>query len=344
MSDEARLVAEAARGIFGRARPGVDPWAPILDGGWIGMGVPEGRGGQGGTLVEAVAVARAAGETAAAMPVVESILVGLMVSACVDAEGLLAELTAGSHRPTLIPRVVRSDHSGCVVDQPLLVPWGRDATIIVLIAVLAEGGLGLVVLPREDVDLVEAETLAGDPLDVLELPANQLPAAVRTLQMPLSELIAAGGLLSAARIVGALDTVATMSVNYANERRQFGRPIGTFQAIAHDLVRQASHVASADAALRAAAAAPPERAAALCDAARVTASLAVAPVSRIAHQVHGAIGFTQEHDLHRYTLRLAGWRDELASTRWWMRRVGARVFGSDAWWDELSPVAVDATA
>jgi acyl-CoA dehydrogenase len=340
VSYEADLIGEAARGILAAARTTEDPWSPIRTGGWIGIGVPESAGGHGGTLVEAAAVAHAAGQTAAAVPVVESIVAGLMVAACREMDGLLSELIAGEHRPTLIPRVVLSDRSGCVVDQGLRVPWGRHASIILLIASLDEGGVGVVALPREEVRLREGATLAGDPLEILQLRGNQLPAAVRPLDMRLSELVTAGAVLSAARIVGALRSVAAMSVEYANQRRQFGRPIGTFQAIAHDLVRQAGHVASAEAALQAALEAPPEQVAGLADVARVAASLAVRPVSRIAHQVHGAIGFTREHDLHRYTLRLADWRDDLGTTRWWMRRAGGRALQSSAWWDELAPCAV----
>jgi acyl-CoA dehydrogenase len=278
----------------------------------------------------------AAGQTAAAAPVIESILCALMLSACPEAEDLFAELTAGIHRPTLIPQVVLSDHSGCVIDHGLRVPWGRDATLIVLIVALAEGGIGLAALPREEVSLVQATTLAGDPMDVLQLRNNQLPAAVRRLELPLAELVAAGALLTAARIVGALRTVADISVAYANERRQFGRPIGTFQALAHDLVRQAGHVALAEAALAAAidAGAPATGA---CDVARVAASMVISPVTRIAHQVHGAIGFTREHELHRYTLRLTDWRNTYGAPRWWSARVGERALKSSRWWDELAP-------
>jgi acyl-CoA dehydrogenase len=337
MSERATVVRETARGILTRAGWGHDPWALILDGGWIGMGVPEQRGGRGGTLGAAAEVALAAGETAAPIPVIESILVGLMVSACADTEGLLAELIEGRHRAALVPRVVLSDESGCVVDHELRVPWGFDATMIFLITSLVEGGLGLVVLPRADVELLPGRTLAGDPLDLMRLRGNSLPAAVHRLEMPLEELVAAGALLNAARIVGALRCVAAMSVAHSKQRKQLGRPIGAFQTVAHELVRQAAHVSAAETALRTAIQAPANRASGLCDVARVAASLAVSPVSHIAHQVHGPIGFTQEHDLHRYTLRLVTWRDEFASTRWWMRRVCNRAFETASWWDEFAP-------
>ena len=348
MSLETDLIAEAAEGILGRERAVLDPWTPIFEGGWIGIGVPEERGGQGGTLVEAAAVARAAGRTAAAAPVVESIVSALMVSACPEAEDLFAELVAGVHRPTLIPHVVLSDHSGCVIDQGLRVPWARHATLIVVIVALAEGGIGLAALPCDDVALVRGTTLAGEPLDVLELEGNQLPAPVQRLALPLSELVAAGALLTASRIVGALEVVAGMSVTYANERRQFGQPIGKFQALAHDLVRQAGQVALANAALGAALDAVLAadtgdgvglaHAAPACEVARVIAGQSIPPVAQVAHQVHGAIGFTREHPLHRYTLRLTDWRNQYGSARWWAARVGEAGVKSERWWDALAPV------
>jgi acyl-CoA dehydrogenase len=344
MSLETDLVAEAARGILGRERAARDPWTPIFEGGWIGIGVPEERGGQGGTLVEAAAVAREAGRTAAAAPVVESIMSALMVSACPDAQDTFAELAAGIHRPTLIPQVVVSDQSGCVIDHGLRVPWGRHATLIVVIVALAEGGIGLSALPVEAVALVRGQTLAGEPLDALELEGNQLPAAVHRLAMPLSELVAAGALLTAARIVGALESVAEMSIAYANERRQFGQPIASFQALGHDLVRQSGQVALAGAALAAAVdavtavdgagLAPAARA---CEVARVMAGQAIPPVTQVAHQVHGAIGVTREHPLHRYTLRLADWRNQYGSHRWWSGRLGETAIQARRWWDDLAP-------
>jgi acyl-CoA dehydrogenase len=337
MSDEARLIGEAARGILGRPVDPSAPWAPILDGGWIGIGVDEDSGGQGGTLVEAVAVAEAAGATAAAAPVVESMLAGLVLGTCAAARELLEQLVAGHERVGLVPRVVRSDQSGYVADHELVVPWGRDATVVVLVAALAEGGLGLVVVPIGEVTVSHGQTLAGDPLDRLQLPGNQLPARIHELKTGLEHLITAAGVLTAARLCGALRHVADLSVEYANQRSQFGRTIGSFQAIAHALVQQAGLVALAEAALRMSTRPLADGGSARAEAARVAACAAVDPVVKVAHQVHGAVGVTREHDLHRYTLRLAQWRTAFGSHRWWMRRLGRRALTSDEWWDDFVP-------
>lgn len=337
MSDEAKLLAEAARGILGRPLDPREPWAAIDEGGWIGIGVDEEDGGHGGSLVEAAAVADAAGATAAPVPVVESMLAGMVLGGCGPTRELLGDLIAGRERAALVPRVVRSDHLGFVADHELVVPWGRYATVVVLIAALDEGGLGLAVLPIGDVEVSHGQTLAGDPLDRLALPGVQLPARMHDLEMPLEELITAAAVLTAARLCGAVRRVADLSHEYAMQRVQFGRSIGSFQAVAHALVRQAGHVALAEAAVRMATTGPASGGSARAEAARVVASDAVDPVVQIAHQVHGAVGVTREHDLHRYTLRLADWRAAFGSRRWWMRRLGGRTLASNRWWDDLRP-------
>jgi acyl-CoA dehydrogenase len=63
----------------------------------------------------------------------------------------------------------------------------------------------------------------------------------------------------------------------------------------------------------------------------VRAGQAAGIVAVNAHQVHGAIGFTEEHELHRYTLRLWSWRDEFGSERAWQERLGRLAIDDDPW-------------
>jgi acyl-CoA dehydrogenase len=122
-----------------------------------------------------------------------------------------------------------------------------------------------------------------------------------------------------------------MTVDYARERIQFGRPIGQFQAMQQEIAVLAGDAAAAQAAADAAAAALD-----LDDGGDVLAvAVAKARVgeaagraSKIAHQVHGAIGFTHEHALHHRTRRLWAWRDECGSESWWAERVGEAVLAA----------------
>ena len=348
-SDDARLIGDAARGILGRAAEGADPWQPILDGGWIGIGVPEEAGGLGGGLVEVAALAEAVGATAVPSPVLECVMAAMVLGSCPGTAELLGPLSTGQHRAALVPEVVRSDRAGYVADLELTVPWGRAATVVVLVAALVEGGLGVAAVPAASLSLTRGESLAGEPLDRLRLASAQLPGQMTPFDAKLDHLIDAAAVMTAARMCGAMRAVAQMTVQHAKERSQFGRSLGSFQAVAHALVRQEGWIAQAEAALSSALRGADdelggraERArggAALGEAARVCAALAVPEVVRIAHQVHGAIGTTREHDLHRYTLRLTGWASAWGSATWWSQRLGRRTILADHWRDQVAPIS-----
>ena len=120
-------------------------------------------------------------------------------------------------------------------------------------------------------------------------------------------------------MAGALQAILDLAGAYAKERIAFGRPIGKFQAVQHNLARLAGEVAAANAASGSAADAI-AHADAFDDAvflevaaAKVRAGEAAGQGAAIAHQVFGAIGFTREHILHRFTRRLWAWRDEFGS-------------------------------
>ena len=141
------------------------------------------------------------------------------------------------------------------------------------------------------------------------------------------------------QIAGALERTLAYALSYANERVQFGRPIGKFQAVQHMLALLAGQAAAAsaiaDAAVEASAQAPGEFAVA---AAKARAGEAAGKGAEIAHQVHGAMGFTREHSLHYVTRRLWAWRDEFGNETYWQKRLGRMVAakGADALWPLLT--------
>jgi acyl-CoA dehydrogenase len=142
-----------------------------------------------------------------------------------------------------------------------------------------------------------------------------------------------------------------MSVQYAGERVQFGRPIAKFQIIQQELARLAGWVAAAgsasEVAFRAADEARPDARGRIGAAGDPTFEIAAAKVvvgdaaeqgPRIAHQVHGAIGFTYEHALHFATRRLWAWRAEFGTPERWAARLGAQVLrgGAAALWPSIT--------
>lgn len=127
----------------------------------------------------------------------------------------------------------------------------------------------------------------------------------------------------AAQIAGALDAVFAQTLNYANERKQFGKSIGAFQAIQHQLSLMAEHVFAA----RMAADVAASREGVIFDRlkiaiAKARASEAAVDVAALAHSIHGAIGFTQECDLQLLTRRLNNWRISAGSEGYWQTVLG----------------------
>ena len=167
------------------------------------------------------------------------------------------------------------------------------------------------------------------------------------LAVPLAETLASGWLLANAGLeappvetAGALEAILSLSVAYANERVAFERPIGKFQAVQQNLARLAGEVAAALAVSGSAADAIAQ--AESFDegvflegaSAKVRTAEAAREGAAIAHQAFGAIGFTQEHVLHRFTLRMLSWRDDFGNESYWAVELGKRIAsrGADEFW------------
>jgi acyl-CoA dehydrogenase len=149
-----------------------------------------------------------------------------------------------------------------------------------------------------------------------------------------------GCVVRSVQTAGALQAVLDFTVRYANERVAFERPIAKFQAVQHNLARLAGEVSAAMTAAYSAADAI-ARADKFDDAvfleaaaAKIRSAEAAQEGAAIAHQVHGAIGFTNEHILHRYTLRMLAWRDDFGNESYWAVELGNRIAkrGADEFW------------
>ncbi|MCZ6712021.1 MAG: acyl-CoA/acyl-ACP dehydrogenase [Gammaproteobacteria bacterium] len=214
--------------------------------------------------------------------------------------------------------------NGDGVDQ---VPWGRNAALVIGVD---PGGAGLVF--REPTTAALGVNMAGEPRD-------RMAGATSTelvVNEPCFELLA---LSRAVQMAGSLERILELALQYANEREQFGRPIARFQAIQHNLAVMAAEVAaavrSADAAVDAIG---NDRFDLEVAAAKARVGEAAGICAEIAHQVHGAMGFTHEHQLHHFTRRAWAWRDEFGNETYWRRRLGEHVagLGADSVWDFLA--------
>lgn len=133
--------------------------------------------------------------------------------------------------------------------------------------------------------------------------------------------LAAGALVTAARMVGAMERALEMTVDHANQRVQFGKPIGKLQAIQQQISVMAEEVFAARMAASLGLAQPLShgRAAAV---AKSRVGEAAATVAAVAHAVHGAIGITEEFDLQLLTRQLHEGRTQYGGERYWNLRLG----------------------
>jgi acyl-CoA dehydrogenase len=292
--------------------------------------------GELGDLPDVVAILRAAGRHAVPLPLAETMLARFALRAAGLAVPAGPLTLAPVERDDVVGlrRVAGSWHLSGVVRR---LPWASEAAGIVVVA----GGLAALVAPGQG-EIRRARTLAGEPRDTVTLDLDLAAEAAAPLAAPVDFdlLYCLGALCRAAQMAGALEASLALTVQYANDRVQFGRPIGKFQAIQQQLAQFAEQVAAATVAASAAA----EAVAAGGDiffaaaVAKIRAGEAAGTSSDIAHQVHGAIGFTHEHRLHHLTRRLWSWRDELGVESEWSIALGRRIAsqGADAFWPLLT--------
>jgi acyl-CoA dehydrogenase len=301
-------------------------WDALESSGLVRPLVSEAQGGAGGGWAEAWVLVHAAGRHGAPVPLAETIVAGWLV------EQVGLDVPDGPL--TLVPDASRLRIAGDrVTGEAARVPWGDAAAHVV---VVGEGRLALV--PRPAVRVTPGANLAREPRDGLRF--DDAPATVASLAgLPADVVRRTGALVRAAQIAGGLETLLAASVRYANERVQFGRPIGKFQAIQQQLAVLAEHAAAATMAAEVAFAAMARGEAALETAvAKVRCGEAAEAGATIAHAVHGAIGFTYEHVLQFTTRRLWSWRAEFGGESAWAAALGRAVAarGADALWADLT--------
>jgi len=306
-------------------------WATLAGTGLVRLTLAEEAGGSGGTHADATAVLDAVGAYGARVPLAETDVAAWLLHAAGLAvpDGPLAAVVA---EPVIAGAAAHGEVAG--------VPYGRCAAGV---AVLAGSSVVLVDPAGAGVMVTEGANLAEEPRDTLTLDG----AAVAVAAAPdgaARELALRAALARAQLLAGAARGALARSVRYAGERVQFGRPIGRFQAVQQQLALAAAEVAAVRAAAGAAAAAADREgfdaaATALAvAAAKARAGEAAGAVARIAHQVHGAIGFTREHDLRLVTTRLWAWRDEDGAEAFWQAELGERALaaGPDGLWPLLT--------
>jgi acyl-CoA dehydrogenase len=242
--------------------------------------------------------------------------------------------------PVRLKETITLDADGALLGRARGVPFAREAAHFAVFT--KQGGSPTVALvATKDCRIAEGRTLGGDACDDVTFDnVRPLAAAPAPDGFDQSELMLMGAAARSVEMAGALESVLAHTVRYANERVAFERPIAKFQAVQHNLARLAGEVAAAMAAAGSAADALAQ-ATRFDDgvfleaaSAKIRCAEAAQEGAAIAHQVHGAIGFTKEHILHRFTLRLLSWRDDFGNESQWAVALGNLVAerGADDLW------------
>ena len=285
--------------------------------------VPEAAGGHGVDFADAMVIVSAAGRFALPLPLPETMLAGW----------LLARAGVPVPEGPLTIALVDARPHGQTPVHATRVPWGRDHTTIVA---LDETG-HVTLWPRAFCRVTPGENIAGEPRDTIMFAGEPGPRGNARLHR--HEPRALGAVLRAQQIAGALERLTEMTVQYALDRVQFGRPLGKFQAVQQNLAILAGQTAAARAAADMAAEAVGDTLRLLpIAAAKARCGEAAGIGAAIAHQVHGAIGFTHEHSLHFLTKRLWSWRDEFGNETVWNRLLGHHMAraGAEHFWAEIT--------
>ena len=350
VAESENIVAETAERIFAdladaqtinNAKDGnwkAPLWQALTDAGLPLSWVAENCGGSGASLADGFSVLSSAGRFAVPVPLAETMLAGWLLSQA----GIESPSGPMTTAPTSPRDRITLSADGRLSGRARGVPYAREAKHI---AVHASGAKGhsIALVDASACRIEQGVNLANDPSDALTF-NNVLPVIIKSASDGFgpSSLMLMGAVARSLQIAGALESMLDISVRYSNERVAFEKKISKFQAVQHNLAKLAGESAAAQAAATSAADTLSNNTsfddAVFLEAAsaKIRCSEAAEKGAAIAHQVHGAIGFTIEHILHRYTLRALAWRDDFGNESYWAVELGKMVAARGA--DELWPL------
>jgi len=288
-------------------------WGRLADMGVIGATAPEAAGGLGLTEIDLVPLLEETGRAALAGPVVETAAVAVPLLR--DAGRDATRIAAGD-------AVVAAALDPSALGRAPLVPYADLADLVVL-----GEGTAVHVVERAQIALEPRASVDGSRrlFEVRWRPTEATRLAGGALA---GDAFDRGALGTSAQLVGLAQHLVDVTVEYAKHREQFGVPIGSFQAVKHHLAdaaldlefarplvyRAAHSVAHAD----------PERAVHV-SMAKARASDAALLAARVALQVHGAIGYTTEYDLHLWMKRAWALAASWGDAAWHRHRIGLAI-------------------
>ena len=322
-----------------------EAWQALADIGLLTINVPEADGGLGGSPVDTMLVMNAIGEGLLLEPYLASAVLSTKAIALMgnDAQrnAYLPALSSGEKiaafahdehvsrfdRMAIETRAWPVGNGYAITGHKSVVTHGASADVLLVTARIAQAGesgpIGVFLVPRETggVRLVPFKTLDGVPASEVWLNQTFVPANALLdgdAESRLAEVLDTGIAAVCAEAVGALDKLLAATVEYARNRKQFGQPIGKFQALQHRMAEMVLHIEQARsmcylAAVRCSDPDPAVRNKAL-SAAKVVIGQACRFVGQQAVQLHGGMGVTDELDVSHYFKRLMAIELQFGST------------------------------
>jgi len=306
----------------------VELWADFLADGWLTTLLSEEEGGSGLGLAGGCVLMRLAGYYKVPLPVVESLM----------AVFLAAKSGVEYTDELIVPMIINEPDNNQPDIKLYGVPWARHASSL-LVVFSRDNKTRLSIINSQDITIKPGQNMAGEPRDDVMFEAAQLNNSRDLQDISIQQIESWLALSRAAQMAGALQRVLEMTVEFANERSQFGRPVGKFQAVQQQMAVLAEMTSASICAVDAAIDhLGTEQEWELIACAKITAGESAGYAAKTAHAVHAAIGFTQEYPLQLSTRRLWSWRDEYGNEAQWSIKLGRHCFDlkTDDLWSWLT--------
>ncbi|MFB4164994.1 acyl-CoA dehydrogenase family protein [Alteribacillus sp. JSM 102045] len=313
-------------------------WDVLTDSGMIKVSIPEEKGGTGGSYTDALNILRLAGKYSAPIPLAETFLGNWLLN---DLGQQVSDepLTVAFPNINKLLNFKKNGDDWILSGKVSSVPWARFAKQMIVIG-KTESEHVLALIKPEHGKIKFSQNLAGEARDSIifdNILITDCPVIPIKYDWVVNQLWYGGALTRIVLMTGALERVLELTKVYSSERSQFGRPIHRFQAIQHQLALLAGEYAAAgvatDYAIQAYQEGHLSKEIAM---AKIRINEAAGHAATIAHQVHGAFGFTYEHILHQNTRRLWSWRDEFGTETEWGAQLANQIMETD--WIGLWPL------
>jgi acyl-CoA dehydrogenase len=352
MSETSAILAETCNRLFSdliksetlrESELGVWPdlvWKKIEENGLLFAMVSESYGGSGVKWIDCFQIIYSSGYYSVPVPLVETIICSWFLSQYnkVPPKGIIT--FSGGGKPLDLSGSNNSYKVSGVIER---VPWGSSANYVLAEAHNSNKQV-YVLLDAKTSKNLKDKNIGREPRDSMTFD-NVCPTIIvdYSERFMSNSLLVYAALARSVQMAGGASAVLDNCIIYSRDREQFGRPLAKFQAIQQQLAILAAEAAAAKISSQIAC-----RAADLIDVssglefevaiAKIRAGESARLAASIGHQVHGAIGFTDEYMLHYLTRRLWSWRSEYGSESYWAQRMGKAVItgGADNLWADIT--------